>query len=367
MESNQRAEALLEPVRWFYSAVTGKPGRRVAHLPAHDVLPYENRSPHAEISEDRAVALWRLATGDADVLIAPVQAALWRMRERGVLSPGLRAVVERDESIAHEDLIGFLAAAGYEKHMTCEMPGQYAVRGGIIDVFSPETPQPVRIELLGDTIESIRAFDPNTQRSTNPVERATLLPLTEFLRHAEVLERQRVGSASGREDDAPPAGFYAGWEFREMPQEERPGVLFDLAADPIVVLDEPSLLDAAVAKYRARLAEAFDEAEDPLAEPPEPLHFQRRRMVARAPAFPAPGHRASGPGARGRRAVRDRNAAHHALSRKRRGVHGRSPQPARRGRACDGLRREHGRTRTFRRHLPRVRTALSAWASSRKT
>ena len=103
-------------------------------------------------------------------------------------------VIARDESIAHEDLIGFLMAAGYEKHVTCEMPGQYAVRGGIIDVFSPETPQPVRIELLGDTIESIRAFDPNTQRSTNPVERAALLPLDELQRHAEVLERQRVGS-----------------------------------------------------------------------------------------------------------------------------------------------------------------------------
>jgi transcription-repair coupling factor (superfamily II helicase) len=285
VESNQRAEALLEPVRWFYSAVTGKPGRRVAHLPAHDVLPYENRSPHAEISEDRAVALWRLATGEADILIAPVQAALWRMRERAFY-PGLARVVERDENIAHEDLIGFLAAAGYEKHVTCEMPGQYGVRGGIIDVFSPETPQPMRIELLGDTIESIRAFDPTTQRSTNPVERAVLLPLTELLRHAEVLERQHVGSASGREDDASPAGFYAGWEFREMPREERPGVLFDLAAEPIVVLDEPSLLDAAVEKYRARLAEAFDEVEDPLAEPPARYIFNEDEWSLALQLFP---------------------------------------------------------------------------------
>ncbi len=268
VDSNQRAEALLEPIRWFYSAVTGKPGRRVAHLPAHDVLPYENRSPHAEISEDRAVALWRLATGEVDVLIAPVQAALWRMRERGFY-PGLARTIERDQSIAHEELIGFLAAAGYEKHVSCEMPGQFAVRGGIIDVYSPETPQPVRIELMADTIESIRAFDPNTQRSTNPVERAVLLPLTEMLRHAEVLERQRVGSGSGREDDTAPAGFYAGWEFREMPREERPGVLFDLADDPVIVLDEPSMLDAAIEKYRGRLAEAFDKAEDPLAEPPD--------------------------------------------------------------------------------------------------
>ena len=71
------------------------------------------------------------------------------------------------------------------------------MRGGIIDVFSPETPQPVRIELLGDTIESIRAFDPNSQRSTNPVERAMLLPLTEFPSPAVVLERLRVSHAFG--------------------------------------------------------------------------------------------------------------------------------------------------------------------------
>ena len=109
VESNQRAEALLEPVRWFYEAVTGKPGRRVASCPAHDVLPYENRSPHAEISEERAVALWRFATGEADMLIAPVQAALWRMREREFYR-GLARTIARDESIAHEDLIDFLAA-----------------------------------------------------------------------------------------------------------------------------------------------------------------------------------------------------------------------------------------------------------------
>jgi transcription-repair coupling factor (superfamily II helicase) len=270
VESNQRAEALLEPLRWFYRAVTGKPGHRVVHFPAHDVLPYEKRSPHAEISEDRAVALWRFATGEADLLIAPVQAAVWRMREPAFYS-GLARTIVRDESIAHEDMLGFLEGAGYEKHTTCEMPGQYAVRGGIVDVFSPETPQPVRIDLLGDNIESIRAFDPNTQRSTNPVERATLLPLTEIFRRSEVLERQYVSSSSGssgRGDGTAPAGFYPGWEFREMPHEDRPGVLFDLATDPLVVLDEPSLLDNAVEKYRARLEESFEKAEDPLAEPP---------------------------------------------------------------------------------------------------
>ncbi len=272
VETNQRAEAMLEPVRYFYRAVTGKPGRRVAHLPAHDVLPYENRSPHAEISEDRAVALWRFATGDADLLIAPVQAAVWRMRDREFYAQ-LARTIARDESIAHEELIEFLSGAGYDKQVTCEMPGQYAVRGGIIDIYSPESSQPVRVELLGDTIESIRAFDPNTQRSTNPVERATLMPLTEFPRHLEVLEPSRLQSASGREDDSVPAGFYPGWEFREALREDRKSTLFDLAVEPLIIEDEPSLLAASLEKYRAQLAEAFDEAEDPLAEPPDKFIF----------------------------------------------------------------------------------------------
>jgi transcription-repair coupling factor (superfamily II helicase) len=272
VESNQRAEALLEPLRWFYRAVTGKPGHRVVHLPALEVLPYDRRSPHAEISEDRAVALWRLANGDADMMIAPAQAALWRMRESEFYRH-LARTIERDQDIPHRELLDFLSSAGYDKQTTCEMPGQFAVRGGIIDVFSPEAPQPVRIELLGDTIESIRAFDPNTQRSTNPMERATLLPLTEFPRRAEVLQRLRVPTASGREDDEAPAGFYPGWEFQEILLEDRKSTLFDLANDPLVIEDEPSLLKVAIEQYREKLRESFEAFESPVSEPPNRFLF----------------------------------------------------------------------------------------------
>ncbi len=267
VESNQRAEMMLEPVRWFYRAVTRKPGRRVAHLPAYDVLPYESRSPHAEISEDRAVALWRFALSEADLLIVPVQAAVWRLREPEFYGE-LALTIARDQSIEHEALLNFLSSAGYDKQVTCEMPGQFAVRGGIIDIFSPEASQPVRVELLGDTIESIRAYDPNTQRSTNPVERAMLMPLTEFPRHVEVLERLRVRSGSDRDDDSPPAGFYPGWEFREVLREERKSTIFDLGPDPLVIEDEPSLIADCLEKYRKQLQGSFDESDDPLAEPP---------------------------------------------------------------------------------------------------
>jgi len=266
VESNERAEALVEALRWCYRAVTGKPGNRVAHLPAYDVLPYENRSPHGEIAEARAVALWRLATGELDLLITPVQAVLWRMHEASFYGDLARGIA-RDQLMAHEDLIGFLNRAGYEKQASCEMPGQYAVRGGIIDAFSPEALQPVRIELLGDTIESIRAFDPVTQRSTNPIERCVLLPLSEVFHRTDGRVGHPVSAASGR-DDGPPPDFHPGWEFREMAAQQRPGVVFDLASEPLLVIDEPSQLARVVEAYRAQLEEAFDKTEDPLAQPP---------------------------------------------------------------------------------------------------
>ena len=71
-----------------------------------------------------------------------------------------------------DDLLLYLGSVGYTRTEMVELPGQFAVRGGIIDVFSPESQRPVRIELLGDTVESVREFDPRTQRSIAPVVRA---------------------------------------------------------------------------------------------------------------------------------------------------------------------------------------------------
>ena len=154
------------------------------------------------------------------------------------------------------------------------MPGQFAVRGGIIDVFSPESPQPVRIELLGDTIESIRAFDPNTQRSTNPVERATLLAFDGIFACAEVLERRcAFRSASGaRMARCLPAFIPAGNSAKFL-REERGPCYSIWPPNPLLIEDEPSLLQRPWKIIALVSQEAFDAAEDPLAEPPETLHF----------------------------------------------------------------------------------------------
>ncbi|HUO36249.1 MAG TPA: transcription-repair coupling factor [Candidatus Acidoferrum sp.] len=273
-ESDQRAESFLDPVRYFYRAVTGKPGRRVAWFPSLGVLPYDERSPHAEISEARAVSLWRFSNGEADVLLMPVQAGVWRLREPAFYRQ-LARTIARDQCIAQEDLLGYLVSAGYDKQLTCEMAGQFAVRGGIIDVFSPESSQPIRIELFGDTVESIRAFDPNTQRSTSPIERATLIPLTEFPRGVAAQVTAAARGVDGRavealrEDTESIGGLFPGWEFREALRETRNSVLLDLVADPVVLEDEPSALSEALEKFRAEMAEAFEQSDDPLAEPPE--------------------------------------------------------------------------------------------------
>ncbi len=272
VESNQRAEAMAEMVRYFFRAVARKPDRCVGVLPAHEVLPYENLSPHPEISEARAAALWRFASGDADVLVAPVTAALFRLREAEFYRR-LARTVERDQEIALDDFVSHLATVGYERREIVEMPGQFALRGGIVDVFSAEAPRPVRFELLGDTVESLREFDPNTQRSTNPLERVTLLPLTDYPRRPEILERLYAGaarSASGREDEAPLPAFFPGWEFQTALVEPAESSLLELCADPVVIEDEPELLDAAQETFRLRVEDARTKAaEESSTSPPE--------------------------------------------------------------------------------------------------
>src|SRR5205807_6080429 len=177
-DSNRRAEALAETLR-FFSGVFPGPTGGVVTLPAFDTLPWHSQSPHADILERRAATLFRLTNGEISLLVAPVSAALWRYQDPYVYL-SLARTLATDAEIPLEELITHIASVGYTRTEMVEMPGQFAVRGGIVDVFSPESPRPVRIELLGDTVESVREFDPRTQRSIAPVNRTTVLPLTEW-------------------------------------------------------------------------------------------------------------------------------------------------------------------------------------------
>jgi transcription-repair coupling factor (superfamily II helicase) len=246
-ESNRRAEALAETVRFFAGIFPGALGG-VTTLPAFDTLPWQSQSPHPDILERRAATLFRLADGQISLVIAPVTAALWRYQDPYVYL-SLARTLARDTEMPLDDLLLHLGSVGYTRTEMVELPGQFAVRGGIIDVFSPESQRPVRIELLGDTVESVREFDPRTQRSIAPVVRTTLLPLTEW----SIPPPER---SEGDEE--------AAWEnpsFFGPPSEAGQSALFELSESslrPVLFLDEPGAIREAATKHLAQAIENYE-------------------------------------------------------------------------------------------------------------
>ena len=223
VSDNKAAEA-LEPLLKAGCELTGAiDPATVVRLPAHDVLPFENLSPHPDVQEQRASALWKLATGAVSILIAPVESAALKLFDRDYYA-GLAVNLKRGEEVDVEILTGHLASVGYAQMDLVEMPGQFTRRGGILDVYSPEADRPIRIEFFGDEIETIRKFDPETQRSQSGLDEAQLLPLTETPVTERLLaavhgrlSRQRVeGEDEEMAAEMASAGgvsVFPGWEF----------------------------------------------------------------------------------------------------------------------------------------------------------
>jgi transcription-repair coupling factor (superfamily II helicase) len=226
--TNKRAEELAGSLRFAAQIFPGSTGG-VGVLPAFDSLPWDPQAPHADILERRAATLYRLANGEVSLVIAPVAAAMWRYQDPYIYLT-LARVLAKDTEANHEALITHLAGIGYARTEMVELPGQFAVRGGIVDVFSPEALRPVRIELLGDTVESVREFDPRTQRSTAPVVRTTILPLAEW----------SVPAPGSQDAEQWEPGSWLG-----VIEEPGASALFELAESslkPMVFLDEPGTL-----------------------------------------------------------------------------------------------------------------------------
>ena len=237
--SNKQAEAIAETLRFFASVFSAG---SVAVLPAFDTLPWDARSPHADILERRAATLYRLANGQANFLVAPISAALWRYRAADSYEQ-LTRTLKPDDEVSLDEFIAHLGAVGYARTEMVEMPGQFAQRGGIVDLFSPEAPRPVRLELLGDTVESIREFEPRTQRSIAPVVRTTVLPLTEWA----------IPTRSAESWDLP-----SYWGPKEDPGQHSLLELSSSALKPIVFLDEPSAIAETARQLLADATETYE-------------------------------------------------------------------------------------------------------------
>ena len=230
------------------------------------MLPFQNLSPHPELQEERATALWKIATGAASIVVSPVAATAIRLRSSDYYA-GLARTIRRGESFDLEGLLAHLNTVGYTSTDVVEMPGQYAVRGGILDVYSPEADRPLRVEFFGDEADSIRKFDPASQRSSTPVDEALLLPLTETpvsehllgAIHTRLSGKRITGNEEIVEAAVRAGGVnvFPGWEFYS-PVAGADSTIFDLIPRAAVLLDETDQLQQEFDRFWARVKEAHE-------------------------------------------------------------------------------------------------------------
>jgi transcription-repair coupling factor (superfamily II helicase) len=254
------------PVLQAFSELLGTEPESVVALATRDVLPFQNLSPHPEIQEERAVALWKIATGAVSIVVSPIAATALRLRSAEYYAD-LARVLRRGETLDPEPLLRHLNTVGYTSTDVVEMPGEYALRGGILDVYPPEADRPLRIEFFGDEIESIRKFDPATQRSSHPTDEAVLLPLTETPVGEELLgaiharlSGKRITGAEEIVEEAVRSGgvsVFPGWEFY-APVAGADHTLFDMLPHALVLADESDNLKQEFERVWSRIEEAHE-------------------------------------------------------------------------------------------------------------
>jgi transcription-repair coupling factor (superfamily II helicase) len=261
-------------------------GESIAVLPASESDPYAGGSPHAETLEKRALTLWQLArdvrsTGvprasqvpDArttDFLLLTSRALARRtLAPADIFKAG--AILRRDEDSAPEELVDKLISSGYVREDPIGAIGEFSMRGGILDVWPPGYDAPLRIEFFGDTVDSIREFDPETQLSTAQLARIEIAPMRELVvRPADFREwarraRQRwrdprfARSLRDRTDFADEGEEFAGWEWLISINHDRSANIFDYLLNAVLVIDEP----VAVENF---LSHAFQTLEERYAE-----------------------------------------------------------------------------------------------------
>jgi transcription-repair coupling factor (superfamily II helicase) len=272
---DRRAEALRVALQFFAPKV------RVAPFPAWDTVPYDRIGPNADIVARRITTLSRLALADRReplIVIATVNAVLQRVPPPEFLKKSIKTLAAQQRSDMAR-LIHRLDLAGYQRTGTVMEAGEYAVRGGILDLFPPGRLSPVRLDFFGDTIESIKSFDAETQRTQKVVQKLSLMPISEVARgdEAQALFRRRYVELFGpaKPDDqfyhAVSSGQrYPGQEHWAALFHDHMATLFDYAPDAILSFDH-------------RVDIAIDERLELIVE-----HYKTRRDGSEDQAFGAP-------------------------------------------------------------------------------
>ncbi|OSI10999.1 transcription-repair coupling factor [Neisseria zoodegmatis] len=156
-----------------------RPQDNAVFLPDWETLPYERFSPHQDLVSERLSALWQMKNGQADVLVVPVATAMQKLAPVSFLL-GRTFWLKTGQTLDIDALRENLVEAGYSNVSNVIAAGEFAVRGGILDIFPMGAELPYRLDMFDDEIDSIKTFDPDTQRTLAPVSEIRLLPAHEF-------------------------------------------------------------------------------------------------------------------------------------------------------------------------------------------
>ncbi|MGH9766399.1 MAG: transcription-repair coupling factor, partial [Blastocatellia bacterium] len=287
-------EDLERDLRFFYCQINDRVEceNEVFMLPASESDPYSGASPHAEILERRALALWRLTACAGDIVMLTSRSLMRRfvaVDEIKQATVALRA----GEDLPLDYLIEHLASVGYVRSDPVGNIGEFSSRGGILDFYSPsgnlsddgQAVNPVRVEFFGDEIDSIREFDPETQRSIREVKETLITPMRDeragapdFRQWARLARehwsderyeralRDRTAFADEGEE-------FRGWEYLMPLARPLTGSVFDYLRDTTLVVDEPAEVEKQIRSTLEELQRGYERAEavDELALAPDKL------------------------------------------------------------------------------------------------
>jgi transcription-repair coupling factor (superfamily II helicase) len=277
LQTNRDMEAWERDLCFWSAALRSgdeeRGGEDVFTLPASESDPYAGASPHAETLERRALALWHLAQGRGGFTLLSARALVRRtVSPARLLQAGAR--LRRDEDFAPEDLLELLLASGYVREDPVGAVGEFSMRGGILDVWSPGEETPVRVEFFGDTVDSIRRFDPETQLSIEPLRETEAVPMRElavgggdFRLWAEAArerwgaDESRARALKDRTALAEEGETFPGWEWLIPLLLNTDASAFDYLGDSVIVVDEPGGVEQYLAGTYETLAARYGETD----------------------------------------------------------------------------------------------------------
>src|SRR2546426_8900255 len=293
-------ESWERDLSFWYCALHGitECEQAIAVLPASESDPYAGASPHAETLERRALALWRLARRKQDFVLLTSRALARRtVTPAEVLQAG--AMLRRDEDTAPEELVEKLMAGGYVREDPVSAIGEFSIRGGILDVWPPGRKAPARIEFFGDTVDSIREFDPETQLSTTQLVEVEIAPMRELAARATDFREWAARARERWRDErfarclrdrtvfADEGEDFPGWQWVMSITKERSASIFDYLKDTVLVIDEPVAVEIFLTSAFQTLEERYAEtdAADDLGLAPHELYLTAEQLRARIDAL----------------------------------------------------------------------------------